>query len=112
MQAGEGDGRETWTCDDKDCGKCEGIHEMLLSEYLEPGRVVDWIRDQGEYDIGFLMGRELSQAQNTQHMDCLQELLSIPLQQMVSDGGLPDWGEFAHLLAGVVDGDGHRIVVS
>ena len=112
MQAGEGDGRETWICDNKDSGKCEGIHEMLSSDFLEPDCLVCWIKEQADDDMGFLMGRELSRAQNPHFMDCLQELLATPLLHLKMTGSVPDWGEFAHFLTGIVSGDGQRIVMS
>ena len=111
MQAGECDGREMWIYNHKECGKCEGIHEMLLSQFLEPGGLAEWIRDGQGYDRAFLMGRELSHAQNTQFIICLRELLTEALLQ-VEAGNVPDWGHFTHFLAGILDGGGHRVVIN
>ena len=84
---------------------------MLLCDYLEPGRLVDWVIHRPGYDMAFLMGRELSRANNTQYIDCLRELLTAALLQTEA-GFVPDWDYFTHFLAGILDGDGHKVVKS
>ena len=82
---------------------------MMLSLYLTPNNLADWLMHRPDYDMAFLMGRELSRVQDTQFMDCLAELLTSALLQ-VEDGNVPDWGNVTHFLAGILDGNGHRIV--
>ena len=113
MQAGEGDGRETWTCSNEECGKCAGIYEMLMLGHLEPDSLASWIRDHPAYfHRAFLMGREMSCAQDAHYIDCLQALLSAALQEVQQHSHVPDFGYVLYFMAGILDGDGHRIVRS
>ena len=83
---------------------------MLLCQCLECDDLARWIGDGDDYDRAFLMGRELSRAQDTEYMDCLCELLRSALR--LEDGLVPDLGNVTHFLAGILDGNGHRIVGS
>ena len=78
---------------------------------MEADHLVDWIIHRPGYDMAFLMGRELSRANNTQFMDCLRELLTAALLD-VEAGSVPDWDYFTHFLTGILDGAGHRVVKS